>query len=319
MVERYQRKPTQKQVVGVDLGMKRVVSDSEGHSFGEYSDRLRASVEQGCERRRRLQKQNACLAKKGLPEVEVPRSKAEAYARCEIGRALNQVLDALPPNVGVAVERLSVGEMRFDYKRGNRWLRASQLGYARDRLKFKLEERGVRYRSVQAAYSSQQCSACGFTCRLNRLSQAEFHCLWCGFTCNADPSLRSGQALNAARVIAERFGDGLLNCVWYRQVEGVLLARFLLGAGLPTTEGYPELGPSLLGSLQVGRSPTSGPDTPSLRSGQALSKEATRLGNRARKARPYSGQSAQSTKTPTSGSPSVSQVSVVSVTTMMEQ
>ena len=76
-------------------------------------------------------------------------------------------------------------------------LRASQLGYARDKLKFKLDERGLRFRSVQPAYSSQQCSQCGFTLPMNRRSQTVFRCLWCGFEANPDE--------NAARNIAERF------------------------------------------------------------------------------------------------------------------
>jgi putative transposase len=46
---------------------------------------------------------------------------------------------------------------------------------------------------VQAHYSSQECSHCGFTHKDNRSSQAEFICQGCGFTCNAD--------LNAALVI----------------------------------------------------------------------------------------------------------------------
>lgn len=38
----------------------------------------------------------------------------------------------------------------------NRLLRVGQLGYVRGRLKFKLDERGIRYRSIQPAYSSQE-------------------------------------------------------------------------------------------------------------------------------------------------------------------
>ena len=86
----------------------------------------------------------------------------------------------------MALERLTVKDMRFKSRQMNRALRASQLGYLRDKLKFKLDERGIRYRSVQPAYSSQQCSQCGFTFPMNRRSQAEFHCLWCGFEANAD-------------------------------------------------------------------------------------------------------------------------------------
>jgi hypothetical protein len=89
----------------------------------------------------------------------------------------------------------------------------------RDKLKFKLDERSIGYRSVQPAYSSQQCSQCGFTLPMNRRFQAEFNCLWCGFKANADE--------NAAQVIAERFGDDELNMLPFRDVETVLAIRFM--------------------------------------------------------------------------------------------
>ncbi|MCW5970893.1 MAG: transposase [Blastocatellales bacterium] len=38
------------------------------------------------------------------------------------------------------------------------------------RLEFKLNEAGIRYRSVQPAYSSQRCQACGFTLRKPQVS-----------------------------------------------------------------------------------------------------------------------------------------------------
>jgi transposase len=137
----------------------------------------------------------------------------------------------------VALERLSVKDMRANAKHSpksremNRALRASQLGYARDKLKFKLDERGIRYRSVQPAYSSQQCCRCGFTFSMNRRSQDTFVCLWCGYTANADE--------NAASNIAERFGDEELNAVPFRQVETVLAIRFMRSLRTQPSPGCP--------------------------------------------------------------------------------
>ena len=125
----------------------------------------------------------------------------------------------LPPGTAVAIERLTVKDMRFKSGQMNRALRASQLGYVRDKLKFKLDELGIRYRSVQPAYSSQECSHCGFTLSMNRRSQAEFECLWCGHIANADE--------NAAANLAKRFGDEALNTLPFRDVETELAIRFM--------------------------------------------------------------------------------------------
>ncbi|GFP33715.1 putative transposase, partial [Candidatus Hakubella thermalkaliphila] len=195
------------------------VSTSGGHRYGQISPELRRRLERATEKHRRKQKLNACLKRKDMPTVDPGDNRTNAFSRNEIGRALNQMLDELLKGSAVALERLSVKDMRFKSRQMNRVLRASQLGYVRDKLKFKLDERGIRYRSVQPAYSSQQCSHCGFTFSLNRRSQAEFRCLWCGYEANADE--------NAAANLAERFGDEELNLLPFREVETVLARRFM--------------------------------------------------------------------------------------------
>ncbi|MBM3238041.1 transposase [Candidatus Poribacteria bacterium] len=219
VVERKTKKPEPKKVVGIDIGMVSIVSTSEGRHYGNISEKLRKRVEKSAQKRRRKQKLNACLIKKGKPKVSLSNNRTEAYAKNEIGRALNFMLSELPQGTSVAFERLSVKDMRFKSRQMNRALRASQLGYVRDKLKFKLDERGSRYKSVQPAYSSQQCSKCGFTFKMNRSNQSEFYCLCCGNSANADE--------NAACVIAERFGDDELNKLPFREVETVLAIRFL--------------------------------------------------------------------------------------------
>ena len=219
VVERRGSKPKSKAVMGVDIGMVNIVSTSEGRRYGQISPELRRRVERAATKRRRKQKLNSCLKRKGLPTVDLADHRAEAFARNEIGQALNQMIADLPPGTAVASERLTVKDMRFKSGQMNRALRASQLGYVRDKLKFKLDELGIRYRSVQPAYSSQECSHCGFTLSMNRRSQAEFECLWCGHIANADE--------NAAANLAKRFGDEALNTLPFRDVETELAIRFM--------------------------------------------------------------------------------------------
>lgn len=219
VVERKGPKVKSSKIVGVDIGMVSIASTSEGQRYGQVSAELRYRVELAAEKHCRKQKLNACLKRKNKPVVSLNDHRAGAFARNEIGRALNLMLDELPEGANVALERLSVKDMRFKSRQMNRVLRASQLGYTRDKLTFKLDERGIRYRSVQPAYSSQQCSNCGFTFSMNRRSQAKFHCLWCGYTANADE--------NAAQIIAERFGDDELNALSFCEVEAALVLRFM--------------------------------------------------------------------------------------------
>lgn len=233
-------------VVGVDLGIKSTLATSDGQEIGHFSQKLKQKLECEHEQFRRKQKLNACLRAKELPEVEYGNRKVEAFARNEINRALNQLIEELAgePGVAVAKERLSVAEMRFKSREMNRLLRAAQMGYICRRLEFKLDEAGIRYRSVQAAYSSQQCSACGFTLRENRKSQAQFECLLCGYRGSAD--------VNAAVNLAERFGDDQLNKLHFRDVMGLLAKRYL--------QAHP---PACGRTRHDGRSPSSGLDAES--------------------------------------------------------
>ncbi len=73
----------------------------------------------------------------------------------------------------------------------NRGILASGWGALVSRL---TDKTASRVEKIKAAYTSQQCSACGLVTPDNRKSQAEFQCVACGFGCNAD--------VNAARNIA---------------------------------------------------------------------------------------------------------------------
>jgi putative transposase len=233
-------------VVGVDIGIKSTVATSDGQEIGQFSEQLKLKLGTEHEEFRRKQKLNACLRAKGLPEIGYGNRKVEAFSRNEINRALNRLIDELAaePGVAVAKERLSVAEMKFKSREMNRLLRTAQLGYIEQRLEFKLNEAGIRYRSVQPAYSSQRCQACGFTLRENRKSQAEFECLFCGYRDSAD--------VNAAVNLAERFGDDELNKLHFRNVMNLLAKRFL------------QVHPRACGTTRGdGRSPSSGLDAES--------------------------------------------------------
>lgn len=205
--------------VGVDIGITNAITTSDGHHFGQFSDTLKRQVERAMEKRRRKQKLNACLKKKGLPTVSLSDRRVSAYVQNEIGRALNELVDTLSPRDLVVLERLSVKGMRFKSRRMNRILSAAQLGYLTRRLREKLDYAPIRYHSVPAAYSSQECVVCGYVDEKNRPSQGQFRCLWCGNADNAD--------VNAGKVLVKRFGDTeLSNVDDYRQVKAILLQRF---------------------------------------------------------------------------------------------
>jgi putative transposase len=163
-------------IVGVDLGIKNLFTASTGNFFGQFSDNLKKLVDKADAKNRRKQKLNACLKKKGKPEVDLSRPQIIATVRNEIGRATNQLVKTLETDSLVVLERLNIKGMKFKSKRMNRILKASKIGFALDKLKEKLDYKHIRYASVPAAYSSQECSECGYVHKKNRPNQEKFKC-----------------------------------------------------------------------------------------------------------------------------------------------
>jgi len=213
-----QKEEAQGDIVGVDLGIKNLLTTQTAF-FGQFSQKLIDLVQKNDEKRRRKQKLNACLKKKNREPVSLQNKKLEATIKNEIGRAINLFIQSLPMNPTVVMERLSIKEMRFRSRSMNRVLKASKIGYALDRLKEKLDLNHIRYVTVPAAYSSQECSKCGYVDRTNRPTQEKFTCKFCEYTENAD--------VNASKNIAKRFGDDELKSVTdYREMKSFLLKRF---------------------------------------------------------------------------------------------
>ena len=104
----------------------------------------------------------------------------------------------------IVVERLKNLNYKTKIRRRlNKTMRRS-LGswnyrYWLDRIQLSCEENRVSFRSVNPAYTSQQCSSCSHTERKNRSGEV-FRCVKCDYSDNAD--------INAAKNILDRFLQG---------------------------------------------------------------------------------------------------------------
>ncbi|MBP2329957.1 putative transposase [Kibdelosporangium banguiense] len=81
----------------------------------------------------------------------------------------------------------------------NRGILANGWGMLVARLEHKAPG---RVEKVKAAYTSQQCSACGHIAPENRKSQAVFQCVACGFACHAD--VNAAKNIAAGRAVTAR-------------------------------------------------------------------------------------------------------------------
>jgi transposase len=154
-------------VVGVDMGRNKIVTCSNGQM--ETCHKTSRPIKQVLEVIAR-RKQN---------------SKAHARARQELKNQINySIKNNIPWD---EISHLAMEDLS-EIKQGNKWGRTHQfwrVGYAQQRIEHSCEENGVRLTRVNAAYTSQTCSACGIKHKRSRQGE-RFSCLSCGYEIDAD-------------------------------------------------------------------------------------------------------------------------------------
>jgi hypothetical protein len=97
VVERRGKKPQSKAVIGVDIGMVNMSLPQRVAAMGKLAPNCDGEFERSAAKRRRKQKLNACFETQRAATVDLADHRAEAFARNEIGQALNQMMSDLPP------------------------------------------------------------------------------------------------------------------------------------------------------------------------------------------------------------------------------
>lgn len=185
---------TPESVLGIDLGIVNIATDSEGNRYsGEAVRKVRRkyrAFRQGIQARKTRSARKR-MAKKRRKESRFVRDVNHCISKTLVGIALNR-------KKALAVEMLTGIRQRGN--RLNRVMRTELNNWAFAQLKtfldYKCRRAGVPLIEVDARYSSQQCSRCGHTDRANRPSQEEFCCRYCCFRSHAD--------VNAAMVLEAR-------------------------------------------------------------------------------------------------------------------
>ncbi len=212
--------------IGVDVGVKALLVDSRNNYYGtEHYESLKQDIEKMTEYTCCRQKEEACIRKKsGNRDFKLPnnryiqkQARLRSRRKNEIGRSINECVSNNSSRTFV-LEDLSLNG-KTKSRPVNRILNRSLLGYLKDKLRFRLMDKGIDFEIVQPAYSSQECYRCGWVSRNNRKNQEHFECEICGYTNNAD--------LNASLNILRRSQDKELNSIKdIKSVKELLKKRF---------------------------------------------------------------------------------------------
>ena len=180
-------------VLGVDLGMVNLATDSDGQTFsGGKVKGVRAHYHS---RRQTLQKVGTKSAKRRLRQVKRRESRFQKDVNHVISKAL--VAKAATSCKALSLEDLKGIRERITVRHESRYQHHSWAFYQlREFVSYKAAAAGVPVVLVDARNTSRTCSVCGHCEKANRHSQSSFLCRSCGFSCNAD--------YNAAVTIAQR-------------------------------------------------------------------------------------------------------------------
>lgn len=207
--------PAAAAAVGLDFGAATTIMPSDDAlapfelppRIGRYERRMKR-LQQAVSRKRR----GSANRKKAVARLSACHGRIAAMRRDFLHQATTKLVAG---HALVAIEDLAVRNMTASAagsvdapgrnvaaKAGlNRTILRNGWSMARSMLEYKAAWRGVMLVAVPPAYTSQQCSACGFTDAANRQSQAGFACLACGHSENADR--------NAAKNILRRAQEQL--------------------------------------------------------------------------------------------------------------
>lgn len=169
--------------LGVDLGVVNIATTSDGEAF---SSAATEKVRQRYGRLRgALQKTGTRSAKRKLRKIAGREHRFKTDTNHVISKQI--VCAAEGTKRGIALEDLNGillrTTVRHDQReRHHKWA----FRQLRSFIEYKAQRAGVTVQVIDGAYTSQQCSVCGFVHPDNRLTQAAFRCLACGHTENAD-------------------------------------------------------------------------------------------------------------------------------------
>lgn len=169
-------------VLGVDLGIVQIATDSEGKAFS--GAQVEAKRQWYAKRRRALQKVGTKAAKRRLRKIRGKQRRFQTITNHSISKA---IVEKAKRYGAIGLEDLKHIRSRVKANKQQRQ-RLNNWGFAQLRafIEYKAKRKGVHVHIVDPRYTSRTCPVCGLIDKANRPEQSVFRCVGCGHRGNAD-------------------------------------------------------------------------------------------------------------------------------------
>jgi transposase, IS605 OrfB family, central region len=170
-------------VLGVDLGIVNIATDSTGESFS--GTQLEAKRAKAAKHRRALQRTRTRAARKHLRRLRGKQRRFQSWVNHTISKAIVSKAERYGLEIGLEDLkhiRARVKANKEQRKRLHNW----PFGQLRSFIEYKARRSGIPVTVVDPKNTSKTCLACGHIDKANRLEQSVFACVDCGYEANAD-------------------------------------------------------------------------------------------------------------------------------------
>ena len=180
-------------ITAIDLGLNPLIATNNGDLMSrQFLDFLKKMDEKIVKRMALVQRSRGLPSQDNKYRMYV--RKLREFLKNEINRVLNRLINLYKP-MKIVVEKLDFRSPELS-KRMNRLIQNFGKRYVKEKLERLHQLYGIEIVEVNPAYSSQECSSCGYVDKENRKSTQEFECKCCGNKINAQ--------VNSAKNILER-------------------------------------------------------------------------------------------------------------------
>jgi len=201
--------------IAIDLGLRPLFAINKGDLFGRnFFDVLKAFDEKITKRMASFQKRK--IKPRDDKKYRQYVDKLRDYLKNEINRLINVIIEIYKPK-RIIIERLDFRSPDLS-KRLNRMIQNFGKRYIKQKLQRLQELYGIEIIEINPAYTSQECSSCGYVDERNRKNTQEFECRACKNKINAQ--------INGAKNILKRSSLGSLYLT-KKQVLKILTERYL--------------------------------------------------------------------------------------------
>ncbi|ACD66348.1 transposase, IS605 OrfB family [Sulfurihydrogenibium sp. YO3AOP1] len=201
--------------IAIDLGLNPLFATDKGDLFGRsFFDILKAFDKKITKRMASLQKRK--IKPRDDKKYRKYRDNLRDYLKNEINRLINVIVETYKPK-RIIIERLDFRSPELS-KRLNRMIQNFGKRYIKQKLERLQQLYGIEIIEINPAYTSQECSSCGYIDKKNRKDTQEFECKVCGNKTNAQ--------VNGAKNILKRSSLGSLYLT-KKQVLKILIERYL--------------------------------------------------------------------------------------------